>query len=188
MKQIALAIALIGTMASASAQSPLYMAGNLGQAHISADCSGALSCDKSDIGYKLTAGYQVNPLVALEASYIDFGKLKASGYDENADVVNAKVESSGFLLAAALRHNVNPKVSLVGRLGLSILDSKGTVSAFGVSGSKSYNSTKPYLGLGAEYALNKQLRLTVGADFTRIELDDESTSVRLLSAGAQYAF
>lgn len=185
MKKIALAVALIGTMSAASAQ--VYLAGNLGQARIDVDCSDTVSCDKSDIGYKLTAGYQLNPLVALEASYIDFGKVKARVLESGINV-DVKGESSGFLLAAALRHNITPEVSLVGRVGLAMLKSKVTASALGFSESENYNSTKPYLGLGAEYALNKQLRLTVGADFTDAKVESETVSVRLLSAGVQYAF
>lgn len=185
MKKIALAVALIGTMSAASAQ--VYLAGNLGQARIDVDGTDVQNLDKSDTGYKLTVGYQLNSLVALEGSYIDFGKAKGRVFDSGV-AVNVNAESSGFLLAAALRHNVTPEVSLVGRLGLAVLKNKVTASALGFSQSESYNSTKPYLGLGAEYALNKQLRLTVGADFTHAEFDGEKASVRLLSAGVQYAF
>jgi predicted porin len=200
MKKIALAAALIGTMSAASAQ--VYLAGNIGQARFEVDCPDNFSCDKSDTGYKLTAGYQLTPLVALEASYVDFSKAKGtvSGPGGNATL---RSDTSGYLLAAAMRHNVTPEVALVGRLGLSFLKSKnsGTVSSTDSSDfskSKSFDSTKPYLGLGAEYALTNQLRLTVGVDFTEAKIADDvdrefgvtstSTSVRLLSAGVQYAF
>lgn len=185
MKKIALAAALTGMMAAASAQ--VYVAGNVGQSHFSADCSGVENCDKSDVGYKLTVGYKLNPLVAIEASYVDFGKVKGT-VRESGVPVNVDIKSNGLLFAAALRYQAAPALDLVGRLGLSSLKSKATASAFGVNASESYSSTKPYIGLGVEYALNKQLRLTAGADFTRIKLDGESGSIRLLSVGTQYDF
>lgn len=197
MKKIALAAALIGTMSAASAQ--VYLAGNIGQARFEVDCPDNFSCDKSDTGYKLTAGYQLTPLVALEASYVDFSKTKGSGPRDGGNAT-FRSDTSGYLLAAAMRHNVTPEVALVGRLGLAFLKSKNSVtaSASNFNKSKSFDSTKPYLGLGAEYALTNQLRLTVGVDFTEAKIADNydlvggvtstSTSVRLLSAGVQYAF
>lgn len=186
MKKIVLA-AVLSTMAvAASAQ--VYVGGHVGQSHVRADCSGDISCDKSDTGYKLTAGYKLNPVVALEASYVNFGKLTRRVLDDNADPATIEVKANGFLFAAAFRHQATPEFGLVGRLGLSSLKSKGSFRSPTSSESENFSSTKPYIGLGAEYALTKQVRLTAGADFTRIKLDDESSSVRLLSIGAQYDF
>lgn len=181
MKKIALAAVLIGSMAGASAQ--VYVAGNVGQSHFSIDCTDA-SCDKSDMGYKLTAGYKLNPMVALEASYVNFGKLKVRGTDDAGDPFSGDLKTSGLLFAAAVRYEAAPAVSLVGRLGLSSLKTKLSSSL----GGGDTSSTKPYFGIGAEYSLNKQMRLTAGADFTRAKVDNDSGSVRLLSVGAQYDF
>lgn len=186
MKKIVLA-AVLSTMAvAASAQ--VYVAGHVGQSHFKVDCADMLSCDRSDTGYKLTAGYKLNPVVALEASYVSFGKSKGRGLDDNADTANIELKATGFLFAAAFRHLVTPELGLVGRLGLSNLKSKGSFRSPTEGGSESQSSTKPYIGLGAEYALTKQVRLTAGADFTRAKLSDEGYSVRLLSIGAQYDF
>ena len=50
------------------------------------------------------------------------------------------------------------------------------------------SSTKLYFGLGVEYALQKNFKVTAGADFTNAEFQGDSGSVRLLSIGAQYDF
>ncbi len=186
MKKIAVAAILGAMMGAASAQ--VYVAGNVGQSHFKVDCSDTISCDKSDTGYKLTAGYKLNPVVALEASYVGFGKTKARGLDDNADAATVELKANGFLFAAAFRQLLTPELGLVGRLGLSSLKSKGSFHSPTASASDSQSSTKPYFGVGAEYAFTKQLRLTAGADFTRVKFDDESYSVRLLSIGAQYDF
>lgn len=186
MRKIAVAAALTTMMAAASAQ--VYVGGNIGPSHVSADCSGTVSCDKSDTGYKLTVGYHLNPVAALEASYVDFGKLKVSAYDDFGRLIHGDIKADGVLLAAAFRHHATPAVSLVGRLGLAVLKSKVSARLGGASASEDHDSTKPYVGLGAEYALNKQLSLAAGADFTRVEIEGEGASVRLLSVGLQYAF
>ncbi len=183
MKKIALAAVLGTMMAAASAQ--VYVGGNVGQARTNVDCSDSLSCDKSDTGYKLTVGYKLNPTVALEAAYVNFGKVKARYLDDDANPFSVEVKGHGVLLAAAFRYPVMPTLNVVGRLGMASLKAKGS-SSLGTSDSES--STKPYVGLGAEYALTKELRLTAAADFTRAKFADDSYAVRLLSLGAQYDF
>lgn len=185
MNKIVLAAVLASTMSAASAQ--VYLGGSLGQSHANFDCADTVSCDKSDVGYKLTLGYKLNPVVALEASYVDFGKANAVVPDSGL-LVNVDVKSSGLLFAAAFRHQATPVLGLVGRLGLSSLETKATASVLGASASRTYSSTKPYVGLGIEYALNKQVSLTAGADFTRVEVDGESSAVRLLGVGLRYDF
>ncbi len=185
MKKIVLA-AVLSTMAvAASAQ--VYVAGHVGKSSVDADCSGTVSCDNEDTGYKLTVGYKLNPSVALEGSYVDFGKIKAKVIDSGF-LVDADMKTDGYLLAAAFRHHATPSVSLVGRLGLAVLNSKVTGRIGRASASKDYNTTQPYVGLGAEYALTQQLRLTAGADFTRVKVEGETGSVRMFSIGAQYDF
>lgn len=185
MKKIVLA-AVLSTMAvAASAQ--VYVAGHVGKSKVDANCSDMVSCDKEGTGYKLTLGYKLNPMAALEASYVDLGKVKGKASDSGF-LIDGDLKTDGYLLAAAFRHHATPSVSLVGRLGLAVLNSKLTGRIGRVSASQDYNTTQPYVGLGAEYALVQQLRLTAGADFTRVKVDGATGSVRLFSIGAQYDF
>lgn len=186
MKKLILGGVLLSVASMASAQ--LYLGGSLGQARIDVDCSLVKSCDKSDVGAKLYGGYKLNPLVALEAGWIDFGKVKASepGY-------SASQKSSAFTLAAAFRGQLTRQLSVVGRAGVAVVDSKFKErSVYGPSYveyySDSESATKPYLGLGVEFAVYKGLKLTASADFSRWKIDDESGSLRMISVGAQYDF
>lgn len=196
MKKIAVAGLLTAMMGVASAQ--VYVGGVIGQSNVNLSCEDYnLGCDKSDTGTKFYVGYKLNPIVALEAAYVDFGKgtrgFTGSYYDgfviSSVDVKET-VEARGALLAAAFRYAAHPQLSLVGRLGLAVLKTRATMSAPAIDYrySESDDSVKPYFGLGLEFALNKNLRITADADFTNAELNGDSGSVRLLGVGLQYAF
>lgn len=188
MKKIALAGLLTAMMAAASAQ--VHVGGAVGQARVNLSCEDFdLGCDKSDTGHKVYVGYKFNPLIAIEAAYVDFGK-GTRGYTDSGSEFTQSFESRGALVAAAFRHAAHPQLSLVGRVGLSFLKTKYKESArdYGVTSSLSDESIKPYFGLGIEFALNKSLRITADADFTTAEVDDEKGSVRLLSVGLQHSF
>lgn len=187
MKKIAVAGLLTAMMGMASAQ--VYLGGAVGQSRVNLACEDHSTCDKTDTGHKLYAGYKFNPLLALEAAYVDFGK-GSRGYTFSGYRVSETVEGHGALVAAVFRYAAHPQLALVGRVGASFLKSKWsqTVSAFGEFDSESDNSVKPYVGLGIEFSLNKNLRLTAETDFTRAELDDDTYAVRMLGVGLQYAF
>jgi outer membrane protein W len=189
MKKIAVAALLTAMMGAASAQA--YIGGVIGRSHLNMECADYnLGCDKSDTGTKLYAGYKFNPLIALEAAYVDFGKGTRGFTDNSFGDIHDSFEASGVLVAAAFRYAAHPQLSLVGRVGLSFLKTKFNQTAPDVGGtySASDDSVKPYIGVGIEFALNKNLRLTADADFTTAEVDNNKGSVRLLGVGLQYGF
>lgn len=85
-KQILAAAVALGLAAGAQAQDwevSGYVQGNLGWAKASKPKAmkevnslgwDKTSSDRSDVGYKLLVGLQLNPYVALETQYVDFGK------------------------------------------------------------------------------------------------------------------
>jgi len=125
--------------------------------------------------------------LAVEAGYIDFGKANAV---YPFGLVTRSTEVSALALNAALRLKFTPALQGVGRLGLAYVDGKDSgVNVIGLQvGSKSQSKIEPYIGLGLEYALNKQFKLTGSADFTSYDTGNQSGSARLISIGAQYGF
>ena len=175
-------------MATASAQ--VYVGGAIGQARVNLSCEDYdLGCDKSDTGHKLYVGYKLNPVVAIEAAYVNFGKATRGYTDSGFDIIES-FESGGPVVAAAFRYAAHPQLSLVGRLGVSFLSTKykESVPNLPFSYSTTDESVKGYVGVGVEFAMTKNLRLTADADFTTAEVMDEKDSVRLLSVGLQYGF
>lgn len=189
MKKMMIAAALVATAAGASAQT--YIGGALGQGRVNVDCDGATSCDKSDTGYKIYAGYKVNPAIAIEAAYVSFGEAKVKT-PQSGLLVDVGFKSKGVLLAGAFRGALNPDFSVVGRLGLSFLKTKTSASVLSFSDSENKNSVKPYFGLGLEYAFNKNVRAIASADFTQATAEyngvSDTGAVRLLGLGVQYDF
>jgi OOP family OmpA-OmpF porin len=183
MKKIAFAAALMALTGAASAQltNKAYIGGAFGPSEVSVDCQAGLSCDNSDTGYKVYAGFKVHPQVAIEAGYIDFGKSNINLGSFNL----GSVAVDGFVVNAAARLPLTRELNGVGRLGLAFLDTK--VSGPGLVNSTD-GSTKPYFGLGLEYAFTKNFKGSASADFTTVESRGDDSSVRLLSIGVQYDF
>lgn len=191
MKRFVLGAAALTLSVAANAQA--YIGGSLGPSTLDIDCG--FSCDDGDTGFKIYGGLPLRtsalPSLALEAGYIDFGKardsvnlLLGSAYHE--------LEVSAFTFAAALRAKFTPALSGVGRLGVAYVDAEsavgGAAGPFGVRGTDSSSELNLYFGLGLEYALNKQWKLTGSADFTSYDSGSESGDANLLSIGLQYDF
>jgi len=78
----------------------------------------------------------------------------------------------------------------VARLGLANVDTKISGSIVGQgSGSTSESSINALFGLGVDYALTKNLKLTGAIDFTKTaEIEGETASLRMISVGARFDF
>jgi OOP family OmpA-OmpF porin len=189
--RLALVPALLATALSAQAApaNDAYAGVALGASEIDIDCGGSTSCDSGDTGFKIYVGFDIPrsplPHLAFEAAYIDFGAATAN----YTSLYQYKVEASAVAFDLALRGNLAPSVSVVGRLGLAYVSAKGTGSVpFSTVSSSSSSGLEPHLGLGLELALNKQFKLTGGADFTSYDTGKTSGSARLLSVGLQAGF
>ena len=180
----ALAAALAALAGGASAQVYGGMAG--GRAHVNGDCSGTDFCNTSHNGYKAYLGYKTDTVFAVEAAYFNLGRYKAG---EGSDLVD--YDTKGLVVALVMRGAVVPQLPqlrLVGRFGMSMLDTK-THARVGVTNlGRTDHSNKPYFGVGLEYEVMPQLTLTAAADFTKANFYGDTASMRLLSLGAQYDF
>lgn len=188
MKKMTVTAVLTAMMGVASAQ--VYVGGVVGQARANLDCADFdLGCDKTDTGLKVLVGHKFNPVLAIEAAYVDFGKASGA-FTLSGQRVNAHYEAHGALLAAVIRHAAHPQLSLVGRVGASYLKTKGVgvVPSIDRRVTLTDSSVKPYLGIGLEFSLNKNLRLTADADFTSAELEGDTGALRMLGLGVQYAY
>ena len=127
----------------------------------------------------------VVPHLALEASYIDFGKARASTSVLSTTLYSRDVEVSALTFDAAFRLPFTPALTGVGRLGLAYVDAKGNG---GLTRNSSASNLKLHAGLGLEYAINKQFKVLGSADFTSYDTGAETGSVHLIGVGAQYGF
>lgn len=155
--------------AIAGADSGFYIGGSAGDATVE---SGPF--DESDSAFKVIGGFNfgIIPLldVAVEASYVDFGKPARN---------NSSIEVTGLDAFGLAGLSFGP-FGLFAKAGMISWDadsSAGTVSS-------SDSGTDPAYGLGARFALGP---ISVRAEYELFDLKDE-VDIELLSVGATYTF
>jgi len=189
-------LALVAVAVSALSAPPsfaqnLYVGGAIGVANTDVDCSGTISCDKNPTGVKAYGGYKFNNMFAVELGYLSLGKAKASlnGADFGLPgTVGTSLKTDGVTLGVAAFLPIANQFFGVVRAGAFAAKTKGEVSNSGITQSQSESHTQAYLGLGASYAVNKQLSVDGGVDLTKIKFGGQSASVSFWSIGASYAF
>jgi opacity protein-like surface antigen len=182
MKKLALSLfAAAATLSTgAMAQTPFYVSGDVGQGHVSADwCTGLASCSNNGTAFKITGGYKFGQGFAAELGYIDFGKADASDVGGSAHL-----QASGFTLGGAYELPFATGWNGVARLGVASLETKVS----GTGGSVSETNTEAYYGLGVNYAINKNVKIQGGIDWSHGELQGATTVVRAITVGARYDF
>lgn len=189
MKKIVAAGLLASLMGVASAQVYVGVAG--AQSHYDVDCGGAQDCQKNGVGYKMFGGYRINPEIALEGAYVNFGKAEGV-VPESGYLVGIEGRSKGLLLDGVYRLALGARISLVGRAGVAVLRNRIKGSIDSVSVAETKTSLRPHIGIGAELALTQNVRFAAAADFTQAEYEfrgvSDSTDLRMLSLGIQYSF
>ena len=156
------AVALACSMVGVSSFAQPYVGVSVGPSKIHTDCGG-LKCDLSDTAVKIMGGYMLSPNWAVEASYGKLGKATA-----NDGSFRATVEVTGLGLGAAYHLPFSDQFSGVIRLGISANNAE-IKSNEGFSNKES--STKPYFGVGVNYAVTKQLSIGAGYDRTSAKID-----------------
>lgn len=171
-----------------------------------------LSQDEKDTGLLLGVGYQYNPNLAVELSYLKLGEFSATSHTTDtrrADITRTRSitetsEQQGLALNAVGLYPINNQWSLRGQLGLVWLDQTATGSARGQSVnaagtviatesegfSKSNKEWAPVIGLGTGYQLNPDWQLQL--NWRRIIGTEPGIlgeqDLDLLTAGLKYSF
>lgn len=169
MKKAIVGIA-VSLLACASYASP-YVSISAGSSTVDA-CEGAANCDDGSSGFKLLGGYKLNPNVAVEGGYFDFGKASAPG---------ATLKANGFGVGGAFHYDVNSDFGVVGRLGVANMKADSSVLS-------SQSSTQLYGGLGLGYKVAPAWSVDAAYDFSKVKFDDEKFNVHLFSVGVTFAF
>jgi opacity protein-like surface antigen len=181
MKKSVTALVLAGTLgalfalpavaAPDSADAGFFVSGQIGRSRYDIGSDGF----GNDFGKKngtiggVGIGYAFNPIIAVELSYNDYGKVNFGGVDGRAKSPQ---------LSALLSAPIADAFSVYGRLGVSDTDRK--VSGFG--GSVSEKKTEAIYGVGFGYNFVKNIKGTIEYQ----KLDD--SKVDALVAGVKFGF
>lgn len=120
--------------------------------------SARTSIDDTDVGWKVFLGYRFNRYLALEAAYVDFGKVAFDTVTTGPDAdIGAEVEADAWALDALLMLPATDWLKFYGRVGASRWDTHGKVAAIengeGVANSRDSTGTDPKVGVGAAFSL-----------------------------------
>ena len=182
MKKFVTRIAVLsaGWLMCSGALAQGYVGVASGTSKMDLDCAGAAVCDESGSAAKLVGGYEFSPGWAGELGFVDFGKTKAADSG-----VSVSIKAQAVTFGVAYQAQFNPQWGLNLRLGAAQVRAKGSVAGLG---SVTDTTTKPYVGVGLNYALSPKVRIELGADFTKGEIEGAKADVHAVTLGAKFSF
>jgi OOP family OmpA-OmpF porin len=171
-KTFLLAAALLTCSATAgAADNGVYLGASLARSNFDID-QGVLDVDDDDNGFKVIAGVRPLDWLAIEANYIDFGKVREGIVSVENDAVSAF--GVGFF-------TLGP-VDIFGKFGL--IKSDASVSVDGIGEVFEEDGTDPAYGFGVQFRL---LSISVRAEYEIFDVDNVD-DLNLLSIGFTYTF
>ena len=181
----ALAFALAAACAPAAAQSDhrFYFAASGGSSIYDVDCRGSTTCDRVDRAGRAAAGFFVAPNLAIEATFIDFGRAFAS---RGADRQDWRVRLAGVGLAVPLDFG-GPWSGLL-RLGIASVRTVSDRGAGVVVSSSTGNTAEGYGGIAIAHSLTPQVALELAFDSSRGAVAGTGGRVDALTFGVQLRF
>jgi OmpA-OmpF porin, OOP family len=183
-----LAIGALACAATTAGAQSVYIGGAGGATRNNADCTGTLSCDTSDTGWKAYAGYNINPMFGVEVVGYDMGATTGSIFFPGSGVINASLKTSGFALAGAINVPLGASVDLIGRLGVGSNKLKVDASSGGLSGSDSETSTQALWGIGLAFKVTPNAAIRTEIDGTSATYAGERFDSTLFSLGLSIKF
>jgi OOP family OmpA-OmpF porin len=173
-------LALAAAFALPAFADDLYAGADLGQSKLEADMGNGYTASKHETSWSVFTGYQFHSNFAAELGYRDMGKISSS-----YGAYGGSLQAQAVQLSVLGKLPLNEQVDVYGRLGLGSIRAKSEIHAPGMSGSESTTKTKALVGIGAHYAITKEIGLRAEyAQFAKI--DDIKLST--LTIGADYRF
>ncbi|HJS15085.1 MAG TPA: OmpA family protein [Rheinheimera sp.] len=149
--------------------------------------------DKRDQGYKLYAGYQFSPYIALEGGYFDLGDFKFMANTLPQTDFSGRTELQGWNLDLVGTLPLTERFSAFARVGVTQNKSETRFSSNALINTAGYNDddsyTKHKYGLGVQYQLSPAFTLRLEAE--RYRMDDligNNGDIDLYSLGIVYRF
>lgn len=185
--------------AAALAGSSAYAADDAGTGYIGAGVvgsrydfnapGGAVSADNhsgSKAAGKVYGGYNIDNTWAVEAGYTDFGK-RSYNYTTGGAAGGINTDAHSYYVAGKGTWPVNQQIALFGKLGVARNHNEVlTTGTAAVSGSD--NKTALYASVGAEYALNKNVKVSLEYENYGHSDIDQGRKAGAITAGLRYNF
>lgn len=201
-----LALSLLSSSAVLAADEGWYVGGNYGETRgdvidariIDALIGGgystqSLNDDEDDRGYKVFAGYQINPNIALEGGYFSLGKFRYQAEMDLLTVVRGDTSTDGINLDLVGIRPVTERVSVFARAGAVYAQSRErrweTGPVINRYDHDRENDLSYKFGAGIQYAVTDALALRLEGERYRIDdLGGSKTNIDMFSVGMVYSF
>lgn len=177
MKRIFAGLALAcATSFAFGADNTWYLGASLGQAEFDS-CPGA-TCAGHDQAYKVFAGYRWTRNLALEAGYVDFGKVTVTTGD------SLEIKPRGFAGHLVASWPLTERFSVLGRIGMVYGDAKVS----GATGSRSDKGAKAAYGIGAQFDVARDFMVRLEWERYRFKALGDSLDVDAATLGVMTTF
>jgi|SRR5688572_7338548 len=175
---VSLTIAWAVSTPAAAQETGLYLGGMLGQAQLTDWCDSApgvtiTACEDTDTGWKLLGGYRFSRYLAIEATYIDWGKVTGT-----ANGISAAAEQTSMGVGVVGSLPITPQFAIFGSAGF--LTTEQEISRPGATFKR--DDTEFHYGLGVKYAFTANW--AARAEWERTD----KLKVQMLSIGAEFRF
>jgi opacity protein-like surface antigen len=171
-----------------------YIGVGVGGSHLNGGCGGLVDCNDHDTAWKIYGGYTLPYETAVELTYYDMGRFTIAAPGLNVSTTG-DLHASYWGLGGAWLPQFGQGWGGALRLGASYSMGKLDVPGFD---SQTRNSWHPYAGIGATYALTRDIKLEADWDWSRIgaEFTDPSSGINAKTTnniqawmlGASFAF
>ncbi|MHA4868811.1 outer membrane beta-barrel protein [Duganella sp. PWIR1] len=151
--------------------------------------AGAVSGDKQSgnkAGGKVYGGYNIDSTWAVEAGYTDFGK-RSYNYTRSGAAGGINTDAHSYYVAGKGTWPVAQDFAVFGKLGVARNHNEVTTSGIAsVSGSD--NKTALYASVGGEYAINKNVKVSLEYENYGKNDIDTGRKAGAITAGLRYNF
>lgn len=189
-----------GALAALDARSEGFAGIAAGGARWPSDvCGSRGSCDRGDTAWSARVGYMFSPYIGIEARYVDLGRAKLTESTISGADIDARIGAKGAGVGAVAAFPFADRFRITGAAGVARMRTRyerpdvslasggegGTAAVVGLSYSET--KTRPYYGVGLDYAFAPNLSLGVEATRYRVGLAG-TADVDTFMGGITYRF
>lgn len=135
---------------------------------------------------KIYGGYNIDQTWAVEAGYTDFGK-RSYNYSSTAGTGGLNTDAHSYYLAGKGTWPVARDFAVFGKLGVARNHNEVTTSGIATANGDA-NKTALYASLGAEYAVNKNVKVSLEYENYGKNDIDVGRKDGAITAGLRYNF
>jgi outer membrane protein W len=172
------------SMLSVTAMAQAFAIGTVGEGQVNINDRLDYELDRSDVAFKLGAGYQWPSGFLTEIDYFNFGRNYFSWPN-----MSARTRVSGVAATVGYQVTLTRDLGLRVRVGAASVKAVFSGTHFpNVVFSESESRVKPYGGVGLNWSLTQRVRVELAGDFTRFESRGASNHARAITLGVLCAF